>query len=283
MEVALAPIADADIEAVSRFMHDHHNRRVAPEQWARALRMRWSDAAPHHGFLLRAEGDIVGAYLAYFSEREVDGHAERFCNLGAWCVREEHRAEGLRLAMALVRMRGYHFTDLSPSGSVVALDRAMGFTELDTSASAMPNLPWRTLGVRVTGDPDRIDAALSGAERRVWADHRAAAAARHLIVLSGEEQCYIIFRRDRRKRVRAFASILHVSNPDLFRRAVRDVGAHLLLHHGIAVTLLERRVVGDPPPGTVALPRTRPKMFKSSALASTSIDYLYSELVALEW
>lgn len=284
MDVELAPIADDDIMAVARFMHAHHNHGVAPEQWAHALSARWSESPPHHGFMLRTEGEIVGAYLAYFSDREVDGHVEHFCNLGAWCVLEPHRAQGLRLLMALLRMRDYHFTDFSPSGNVVPLNRKLKFTDLDTSTSLMLNAPWLPCrGLRITGDPEVVVATLTPAERRIHADHRDAAAARHLVVIAGDEHCYIIFRRDRRKRIRAFASILHVGNADLFHRSVHQLGAHLLLHHGVAATLMEERVVRGRPRGALALRRSRPKMFKSSTLPAQRIDYLYSELVALEW
>ena len=40
------------------------------------------------------------------------------------------------------RQDGYHFTDLSPSGNVVALNRRLGFTQLDTATALVPNLPW---------------------------------------------------------------------------------------------------------------------------------------------
>jgi hypothetical protein len=284
MDVELAPIADQDIASVARFMHDHHNPGVAPEQWAHALRARWSESAPHHGFMLRSQDEIVGAYLAYFSERDVDGRVEHFCNLGAWCVLEPHRAQGLRLLMALLRMRGYHFTDFSPSGNVVPLNRKLKFMDLDTSTTLMLNAPWPPRkGLRISGDPAILAATLTPTERKIHADHRDAAAARHLVVIDGDEHCYIIFRRDARKRIRAFASILHVGNADLFQRSVRQIGAHLLLRHGVAATLMEERVVRGRPKGAVALRRSRPKMFKSSTLPAQRIDYLYSELMALEW
>lgn len=285
MDVELAPIADDDIEVVSRFMHAHHNRSILPEKWADALRSPWAASPPHHGFVLRTDGEIVGAYLAYFSDRDVDGTPEKFCNLGAWCVLEPYRAQGLRLLMALLGMRDYHLTDFSPSGNVVPLNRKLKFTELDTTAALLPNLPWGSGRVRsrITEDPDELAATLTGADLRLYEDHRTAAAARHLLVRSGDEYCYVVFRRDTRKRIRAFASVLYVSDPDLFRRSLRRIGAHLLLRYGIAATIIEDRVAGGRGRGTIPLSQTRPKMFKSSTLAADSIDYLYSELACLEW
>ncbi len=50
-----------------------------------------------------------------------------------------------------------------------------------------------------------------------------ATAARHLVIVRDAETCYVIFRRDRRKKLPLFASIIYVSNPRLFRDAARHV------------------------------------------------------------
>ena len=64
MAVELAPITDTDLGPVARFMHDNLNPRVPAAAWASALEVPWAVESPNHGFLLRDEGEIVGAYLA---------------------------------------------------------------------------------------------------------------------------------------------------------------------------------------------------------------------------
>ena len=284
MPVALSPITDADVPAVARFLHENLNDRVDTAAWAGALAVPWTVSAPNHGYFLRSEGEVVGAYLAYYSDRTIDGRTERFCNLGAWCVSDSHRAQGLRLLTSLLRQPGYHFTDFSPSGNVVPLNRKLGYVDLDTTTTLLPNFPWPPpRGARITGDPEELESVLTGHERRIYDDHRTTSAARHLLLLCGDESCYVVFRKDSRKRVRAFASILYVGNTRLFQRMVRPLGGHLLLHHGALATLLESRVVGGAPPGGIPLSRARPKMFKSDTLTADQIDYLYSELTCLEW
>ncbi|WP_194409711.1 hypothetical protein [Microbacterium cremeum] len=284
MPAELSPITAADLPAVGKFLHEKLNGRVSAAAWADALHVPWTVSAPNHGYFLRSDGEVVGAYLAYYSDRTIGGTTERFCNLGAWCVDEGHRAQGLRLLMALLRQRGYHFTDFSPSGNVVALNRKLSFTDLDTTTALILNLPWRTPpGTRISSEPALLERVLTGTERRIYDDHRTTSAARHLLLLSGEDRCYVIFRKDRRKRVRAFASILYVGNRPLFQRLIRPLGSHLLLHHGAAATLLECRVGGGPPRGSIVLGRSRPKMYKSDTLTPDDIDYLYSELTCLQW
>ena len=95
----------------------------------------------------------------------------------------------------------------------------------------------------------------------------------------GDGTCYVVFRKDRRKGVPVFASILHVSEPELFRRMARPFARHLLLRHGAVAMLAEDRVVALPTPPSLRLRSPRRKMFRSASLEPAQIDYLYSELV----
>lgn len=281
----LGPINSTDVERVAAFLSDHLNSRVSATAWAAAMTQHWVDDAPNHGFLLHSGEDVVGAYLAFYSEREIDGHVERFCNLGAWCVLEDYRSHGLRLIRAMLAQRGYTFTDLSPSGNVVPLNKRLRFTLLDTTTAVVPNLPWPTpgRGVRITSDPATIRATLSGRDLQIFDDHEDAAAARHLLVTDGGQSCYVILRRDRRKRLPIFGSILYVSNPDLFHDATRQISRHLLVRHGVLATLAELRVVGPRPRASLMLRNPRPKMFKSDRIVAGQVDYLYSELTSVAW
>ncbi|MCW2739247.1 hypothetical protein [Nocardioides sp.] len=283
MGVSVEPITSVDVSDVGRFLHQHLNPRVAPQQWVDALTVPWEVDQPNHGYHLRADGEVVGAYLAYYSDRVLDGSVERFCNLGAWCVLEGQRHRGTRLLTRLLGQEGYHFTDFSPSGNVVPLNRKLHFADLDTRTSLVPNLPAPARGVRVSSRPADLLATLTATELECYRDHSRAAAARHLVVSTSREHCHVVFRHDRRKNVRAFGSILHVSNPELFRAAAGQVAGHLLTRHRIPITLVEHRVAGGPVRHGRELARSRPKMFRSPTLAPEQIDYLYSELTCLAW
>jgi hypothetical protein len=146
-----------------------------------------------------------------------------------------------------------------------------------------PNLPWPGLPGRVTADPAVIERTLTGRDLQIYRDHRTAAAAKHVVIRAGGEHCYVVFRKDRRKGLPLFASVLHVSNPALYRRYARAFSRHLLVRHGIPATLAELRVTGHRPWPSLLLGKPRRKMFRSAKLAHDQIDYLYSELVCVAW
>jgi hypothetical protein len=281
--VAVTPTTRADVPAVAAYLHRALNSRLSAEEWERSIVPPWQHDPPNHGFHLRNGGRVVGAALAFYAEREVRGRAERVCNLAAWCVDEEHRSHGLRLVLALLAQPGYHFTDLSPSGNVVALNERLKFQHLDTSTALVPNLVLPGRGVTAVVDHDRIAALLRGRQRQIFEDHRGAAAARHIMLRTGHADVYVMFRKDRRKRLPVFASVLHVSDPHLLPQVWNRLSTHLLLRHGALATLLEERVADWRPQQARALPHARPKMYRSETLAEADVDYLYSELTCVAW
>ena len=282
--VRVAPITDADVPAVADFLHVNLNDRVSAGHWAEALDVPWEVERPNTGFMLLDEGIVVGVQLAFYSERLIDGCHERFCNLGAWCVLPDYRFHGLRLLKSALDQEGYHFTDLSPSGNVVDINSRLDFRFLDTSTFLVPNLPWPgTGGATISSDPGVIERALEGRDLQLYRDHATAAAARHLVLIKGGDSCYVVFRKDPWKRLRAFATVLHVGNPALYRELAGPLARHLLIHHGAVGTLVEPRIVGHRPRHSVAIRSPRRKMFRSDDLAPAQVDYLYSELVCVAW
>lgn len=283
--VELQAIGPADVPRVAEFLHAQLNARITAAAWAAAIIPPWGVPQPNHGFLLRVKDRLVGVYLAFYSDREIEGRSERFCNLAAWCVLSEYRSHGLRLLRALLAQKGYNFTDFSPSGSVIALNSQLKFSHLDVTTALVPNLLWPLWSrqVKIITKPLEIERALRGRDLEIYRDHVGAAAARHLVVVKGDETCYVMFRRDRRKNLPLFASILHVGNQLLFRVIASYVFRHMLIHHGIPATLAELRVVGYRPRPSIILKSPRPKMYRSASLSPDQVDYLYSELTCVPW
>jgi len=286
-EVRLEAILGSDLTEVGAFLHAHLNPRLSAADWAGSIVPTWPVSSPNHGFLLRDGDRIVGVQLAFYSEREVEDGLADFCNLGAWCVLDDYRSHGLRLLRAVLGQRGYHFTDLSPSGNVVSLNKKLGFEVLDTETALVPHHPLTLArGVRVVTDYFEIGRLLSGRDLTIFRDHRHAAAVIHVVLARESEYCYVIVRRERRKDLPVFASLLHVSNPGMLRGHLSLLGRHLLLNHGLVATLLEVRLLGRKPALSYRLAAPRPKMFRrarESTLPARRVDGLYSELALVAW
>jgi hypothetical protein len=283
--VRLTPITDPDVRPAATFLHEHLNDRVSAEQWAEAIETPWEHRRPNAGFMLVDAGRIVGVQLAFYSERLIEGRRERFCNLGAWCVLPGYRLHSLRLLRRVLEQDGHHFTDLSPSGNVVEINSRLGFRFLDAATVLVPNIPWPGGGGKgsISAEPELIESRLSGRDLQLYRDHAAAPAARHLVLIRGEKSCYVVFRKERYKRLRAFVTVLHVGNPGLYREFTRPLARHLLFHHGAIGTLAEPRVLGHRPRPSYSIRAPRRRMFRGSGIDPRHVDYLYSELVCVAW
>jgi hypothetical protein len=286
--VAVQPITDRDSLRVGEFLHANMNPQVPVDAWVRAVKVAWEVDRPNAGFMLVDGGAIVGAYLACYSERVINDVPVRFCNLADWCVLPEYRFHALRLLKALLAQDGYHFTDLTPSEpsgdgrNVIGINLRLGFRFLDTTTTVVPNLPWPLTARRgkISSDPALLERTLHGEQLRLYHDHAASAAARHLVLLRDGDWCYVMFRKERHRGLPVLASILYVSNPELFRAMTGPLTRHLLLRHRAAVTMIERAVVEHRPRLSRAIKSPhRRRMFLSSSLDPAQIDYLYSELV----
>jgi hypothetical protein len=282
MTVELTPITDADVAAAAEFLSANHTDRVP---WALVCSsVPWKVDAPNHGFMLRDGPRVVGTLLAFYSERLVEGRLERFCNMSSWCVLADYRSKSISLLNALLAQEGYHFTVLSPDDGPREILAWRGFRFMDTSAVLVPHLPWPSLPgrTRISTDPDVIERNLPPAELELYRDHARTIAARHLVLIRGRELCYVMYREFCYRNVPVFAMLLHVSNPDLFRRAVRPLTRHLLLRHGLVATLAELRTIEEGPRLSFRL-NNWPKMYRSPTLEPAQIDYLYGELECIPW
>ncbi|UXA12966.1 hypothetical protein KXD97_03650 [Mycobacterium sp. SMC-8] len=278
-------ITDEDLPEVADFLRDNHDGNI---RWMQACASaQWQVDRPNHGFMLKDGQRVVGAVLALYSERVREGRVERFCNIGTWCVLAEYRSASMSLVNAILAQDSYHFTVLTPNRGSQEILAWMKFSFLDTAAALIPNVPWPSVPrrTRVITDHRDIENTLVGAELQLYRDHARALAARHVVLVHGDETGYVMYREFRHGSGLGYAMILYVSDTALFHRALVPLTRHLLMRRGLVATLIERRVIGGEP----GLPlmsfrlRDRPKMYRGAGLEPHQIDYLYSELACVPW
>jgi hypothetical protein len=283
--VSTRAITSEDAAPVAEFLHRNLNASVSAAAWTQLILPPWEPFGPNHGFQLVADdGTVLGVYAAVYSQREIHGRSVDICNLAAFCVLEEHRVHSLKLIRALLKQPGFVFTDLSPSGNVVAMNERLGFERLDTATRLVVNLPRpRGRGLRLTSDPATLERVLVGRDARVYRDHRDASGVEHLLVQRDGEYGYLMFRRDRRKRLRLFATPLFAGGRTAcLESAWGAIRAHLL-RKGLVFTLAEHRVLGFSGGLGTTLAHPRPKMFRGDGIRADEVDYLYSELTLVAW
>ena len=136
-------------------------------------------------FPLGDPGAVVAHLALYAIRRRRRTHGR--CATWGHGASDDLSGQGLRLLRALLAQPGYHFTDLSPSGNVVALNRRLRFEALDTATALVPNLPLPRFpaggGMRLISDPHEMRTGSRIASAALYDDHVGAAASRHLALV----------------------------------------------------------------------------------------------------
>lgn len=284
MSITITAIDNAALGDVGRFLHHNVNRQISPEAWVGSLIHPWCDARPNFGFQLRDGEMLTGVFCAIYSDQNIDGRTERFCNPHSWCVLSDYRNHSLGLALALIKQRGYHFTMLTPNPKVAEIFIRLGFKRMDEGVVVLPNFPSpiAAVGAHIAeSDHNLIARRLSGHVLRDFEAHREIPWLAFLAFGKGDDVCLIAYKIGRWKRLPC-ARILHISDPAAFDRHLHVMRNCLLLRHGLLVSRAEARFLSREPRIACSERRTQPKLFLSSTLKDSQIGDLYSELVALD-
>jgi hypothetical protein len=277
-------VTAANLDEFCGFLAENLNSAMAPAQFRQGLTRAWHVEPPNHGFLVRAEGRIVGGIGAIYAQRPVQGRPERFCNITGWCVLESHRAQSMRLAMAVIAQPGWHFTDFSPTKVVGSMLSFLKFQPMDERRAVLPNLPWLSLGgFRVLDESADIERELTrdgGDALQAWLDHQDLPWLRFALVGRPSQWCLIVYKRGRFKGLPA-ANVLHVGDSRAFTAGWRVLGAHLLAR-GMVSTHVDLRLIGSAPSPARIRSGFNAKMVLSGTLSAAEIDVLYSESVAMD-
>jgi len=281
---ALEPISDDDLPDFCRFLTENLSRERSPEAWATAFRQNWGADKPNNGFMLRADGRVVGGIGAIYAERLVRGQPERFCNITSWCVLEQYRAQSMRLAMALTSQPAFHYTDLTPTEVVSKTLQFLKFKPMNERQAVWPNLPAPIAAVRgfkVITDSDRIAEELSPHAAKAYIDHQHFPWLNHLAIGRPGHYCHVVYKESRLKGLPG-AFILAASDPSSFLASRHALGHHLLLRKGLLFTRMESRLMPRLPKASIELKGFRNKVFRSDTLTEADMSNLYTEIVALD-
>lgn len=276
----IEPITAESLPEFAAFLHENLAAARSPRAWLEGLSKSWGMSPPNHGFLLRAEEKIVGGIGAYYAERLIKGQPQRVCNITSWCVLEEYRKQSMRLALAVIGQKGYHFTDFSPTKVVGGVLQFLKFRPLDERQAVIVNLPWPSFGCKLLTRPVDIENALQGEALRAYRDHATFPWLQHIVIGAPNKWCHVIYKRTRYKRLPS-AHVLYLSDPTIFERHYRRLARHFI-SLGLATCHVDCRFISHRPWPSAVRSGFNAKVYLSPTLSDSDIDYLYSETMALD-
>ena len=281
-------VGDEAFEEIYPLLREFPTERMTKEDWRRMLfSVPWSDN-PQRGFALYADGKPVGFIGTIFSKRRIAGRVEPVCSLSSWIMLPDHRSDVLKLLMPILKLRDHSILNPTPSPAAYGIFSQLGFVPLESERLIVPPVP----GFRgVAGTPSRtfttskadLERQLTGEEGTLYEHHSWCAAARHVLLHSGERKCYLVASPIRKKGL-PFAEIQYASDWDLFWEL--RVLAHAALFpstRAMALFVDNRFCSGRRPLPSIAWPCRRLYRPAHKGIEPRMIDGLYSEMMNLKW
>src|SRR5262245_1225611 len=98
--VTLQTLTHGMFEDILRLLAGCEAPRMSKEDWRRMLfEYAWPAEGEDRGYGLFDGAKPVGFIGTLFSDREIEGRRERFCNLSSWIVSKSHRGRSLELLL----------------------------------------------------------------------------------------------------------------------------------------------------------------------------------------
>ena len=260
--------------------------RLSKAEWYSLFTQPWHQPEDYCGYGLFDGSEMVGFLGLIFSQRTINAEVENFCNLTSWYIKEAYRGRAISMMLALRKLKNHTITDLSPTESVIAISKKLGFQDLDTQITAIPSVLGKinlNRQLKITRDLALIEPRLESSENSLLKDHSSCPRCHHLLAEADGEHCYIIFTQVKNTKF-PYSHIQYLGNPKLFarhslgiRQAIAETSRSLLI-------LIDRRLLkGTKPALCFNLPIEICKLYKSSRLKPEQIDNLYSELIILDF
>ncbi len=279
-QVLIEPVTESMLTEFATFLHTHLEQSRSPKEWESELRVNWQPDRPNYGFVLRDNNKVVGSIGTFYKDRIINGRTEKICNITSWCVLDTYKQHSMRLAMAVINQPGYSFTDFSPTKVVGATLKFLKFTPLDESQAVILNLPWRPFSSsNVIHQADKIKQLLEGDALQVYEDHATFPWLNHVLVGKPGSWCHVIYKKRVFKGLPS-VDIIYLSSKVLFNQYISQFSTHLFFK-GFITTLVECRFIMRRPFLSAVRSGFNQKVYLSDTLNEEDIDYLYSEVMAL--
>jgi acetoacetyl-CoA synthetase len=282
-----------DFDALCEFLQSGFRAsRIPASAWRPLFEYSWRPRDSNLGFVMTADGEIVGFLGAIFARRDVADKSGIVCNCTSWYVLPEYRGASFALHKAAHRDRTLCYTNFTPNETTTRMLARMGFSPLTTRILILPALlNLETLLASrplIIFDRETVYSLLDGQQRRIFDEHSAYDCLQGVVV-DGKSYAYLVVKRRvwrprilRRHVPRSvgipISMILHCCAPEIIARHLERLKLALFIRQRTIALLAYGQLFCSPPR---AFSRRNFTWYRSDVFEPRDLDGLYSELVLL--
>lgn len=237
------------------------------------------------GYVIKDNENIVGFIGTINSDRILNNHNYRICNLSSLIVSWQYRGYTMRLLREVTRLENVILTSLTPTPTSYRLAKYFGFKILDDSLFLFFPIPVITNFIKYSFEKNFIFNYLQNTGLKNILTHHARFNCRHFLVYNKYDSCYIIFSKIIKWNI-PFVHIHFLSNSQFFERNIYKITWKLLWNSKSFFMILDSRFINNNKYLSYKYKLKTPKMYRDNTREKINpelVDNLYSELVVLDY
>ena len=276
-------IRDVDVAGVIELLAKGFPNRTQA-YWTRALRQlarrETPESYPRFGYVLEADGALVGVILLIFSARYERGQKHVRCNGSGWYVEPKYRSYASLLLATAVRQKDVTHTNFSPRINTLPIIEAQGFTRYSfgqiVAFPALSLCGWRARAYPFNVDRD-YGPTLTADERRILAAHADYGCLAYVVVENGEATPFVFLPRRTLNRTLPTLQLIYCRDVGDVARCAGAIGREIL-KRGILFVCLDATAPMPGLTGKYFADRGGRRYFKGPERPRIG-DLTYSEMV----
>ncbi|GAA3753455.1 GNAT family N-acetyltransferase [Salinactinospora qingdaonensis] len=243
----------------------------------RMFRPVWGGDEGYYGYVMEAEGEVVGFLGTLFTEREINGTRHKFCEIHSWYVRDDYRNESIKLFLPVMSLRKVTLLNYTPTQTVYDISKKFGWNDLETQLLMFLPIPTpRSLGagVRVETRKHAIVQYLDETDKQIFLDHDDVPCSHFLVrENNGTGYSYIILKKMWLSRLRPFGRIIYASDKRMLLNHIDYLKMLWCLRLGLTCVVIDRdEVEAEPKPAfSKVIDRDVPSLYLSKNLKPADI------------
>ncbi|NOZ34227.1 MAG: hypothetical protein GXO80_02890 [Chlorobi bacterium] len=279
-----------DFEKVYPLLYKLNNKTLSKNDWKRIFENNFETDMGFCGYVIEDEDEIHGFLGAVFSNRIIAGKEYKFCNLTSWIVEKKYRAKSLILLMKIHKLKGYVFTNFTPSKTVYPILKKLGYKDVENRKFLIKPIPVFSSKIRIL--TSGFENLLDDNELKIYEQHKKFNLG-FFIAKSKSDYCFIVYRKKKYfpaklKKITAgkinmqLAEIEYVSNPNFFSNNTKEIMFKASIKKTIASFTVYEKYLPESIVKSSKIYKTHRKYVYKGDLPENKIDILFSEIVILD-
>jgi len=273
-------IREEDFDQIAKMLVEGRFQNRSRRYWQMVRERLVAHSAPasypKFGYLLEAEGRVVGVIFSIFTAFHGSSWPKVRACTSSWYVDPEYRGRGLRLAREVAKFQDVTYLNPTPGADTYAVMRLLKYTK--RSSGHFLSLPWLSRGapgakVKAFVDGSEFAGRLDPQDIAILSSHRNYGCISLVCEIGARVYPFVFLRRLSRRRM-PYAQVIYCCEPSSVIRCAGPVGRYLAVR-GLPLLAMDSN---GPIRGMIGkFMKDRPRFYRGPVCPRWG-DLAYSEL-----